>query len=39
MKDFKIGLAVVVVLALLWTGLQSFVPKTDDKSGCESGSG
>ncbi len=34
MKDLKIGLAVLVVLAMLWAGLQAFEPKTDDEDGC-----
>lgn len=46
MKDLKVGLAVLVVLAMLWAGLQAFEPKSNqeksvksESSSCESSGG
>ncbi|MEN6613815.1 MAG: hypothetical protein ABFD47_10140 [Armatimonadota bacterium] len=39
MKNFAIGLAVVIALIILWAGLQAIGPKTDEPSQCGSSGG
>ncbi|MEN6357658.1 MAG: hypothetical protein ABFD83_11315 [Armatimonadota bacterium] len=39
MKNFMIGLAIVIVLGILWAALQALEPKTEETSQCGSSSG